>query len=244
MKGRIAARLCSMLLALAAAACSATTPIERPVSTAAEAVAQIATATPPAPTATPDALQSLLAQLEATPVRFVVPTALPETENPWRPPPYEAPLALRPEDHFYFLRPIPSGEVNWPHPLYRYGGTFFGENTVHTGVDLPADRGTPVLAAGSGVVVWEGFGLYRGIDDPDDPYGLAVAIRHDFGYAGQQLYTIYAHMDRSYVWLGQRVEAGQQIGEVGATGRVSGPHLHFEVRQGSTPVNPLAYLPR
>jgi murein DD-endopeptidase MepM/ murein hydrolase activator NlpD len=181
---------------------------------------------------TPDAIDQLLENLKATPVRFVVPTSVPDGAPAWRPPPYEPPLALRPEDHFYLYRPIPSDEVNWPHPLYRYGNTFFGESAVHTGVDLGADLGAPVLAAGPGEVVWVGYGLYRGFEDPTDPYGLAIAIRHDFGYQGKQLYTVYAHLQKAYVWLGQRVQGKEQIGEVGSTGHSTGPHLHFEVRLG------------
>jgi murein DD-endopeptidase MepM/ murein hydrolase activator NlpD len=154
----------------------------------------------------------------------------PEAVSLWRPPPYPAPWALRPEDHFIFARPIPSGEINWPNPGYRYGSTAFGELPVHTGVDLGAARHTPVLAAAAGEVVWVGFGLYRGVEDYDDPYGLAVALRHDFGYGRQRLYTAYAHLQSALVWPGQRVEAGEQIGTVGDTGFATAPHLHFEVR--------------
>ena len=167
-----------------------------------------------------------------TPGFLDLPTPFPEAVADWRPPPYPVPWSLRPEDHFYFSRPIPSGEVNWPHPQYRYGGTFFGEESTHTGVDLGAERGTPVLAVAPGEVVWTGYGFYRGRPDPNDPYGLAVAIRHDFGYDGDQLFTVYAHLSRSDVWRGQLVEAGQVIGTVGDTGHASGPHLHFEVRLG------------
>jgi murein DD-endopeptidase MepM/ murein hydrolase activator NlpD len=163
---------------------------------------------------------------------IVLPTLLPDALLDWRPPPYPAPWALRPQDHFFFTRPVPSGEVNWPNPSYRYGSTLFGEESIHTGVDLGAAPGTPVLAAGAGEVVWVGYGLYRGVYDEADPYGLAVAIRHDFGYQGQRLYTVYAHMETILVWDGQRVRAGEQIGSVGATGHASAPHLHFEVRLG------------
>jgi len=172
------------------------------------------------------------AQPFPTPGFSDIPTPFPDAVADWRPPPYPVPWSLRPEDHFYFSRPIPSGEVNWPHPQYRYGGTFFGEESTHTGVDLGAERGTPVLASAPGEVVWTGYGFYRGRADPNDPYGLAVAIRHDFGYDGEQLYTVYAHLSRSDVWRGQLVDAGQIIGTVGDTGHASGPHLHFEVRLG------------
>jgi murein DD-endopeptidase MepM/ murein hydrolase activator NlpD len=160
------------------------------------------------------------------------PTVFPAAVAEWRPPPYPAPWSLRPEDHFYFMRPIPSGEVNWPNPRYRYGGTYSGEESTHTGVDLGAVRDTPVLASADGEVVWTGFGLYRGAPDPNDPYGLAIAVRHDFGFGGEPLYTVYTHLASSRVWRGQRVLAGEEIGTVGDTGHASGAHLHFEVRLG------------
>ncbi|MCK4961558.1 MAG: hypothetical protein KAS19_03685, partial [Anaerolineales bacterium] len=98
----------------------------------------------------------------ATPFLLDFPAVVPYSTSVWRPPPYPAPWAIQPNDHFVFSRPIPSGEVNWPNQSYRYGSTLFGEENIHTGVDLGADRGTPVLAAGSGEVLWAGYGLYRG----------------------------------------------------------------------------------
>jgi murein DD-endopeptidase MepM/ murein hydrolase activator NlpD len=190
----------------------------------------------PSATSTQEATQIALNPMHGdtarTPLPVMIPTAAPSEELDWRPPPYPAPWALRAEDHYFFWRPIPSGQVNWPHPFYRYGSSYFGEAAIHTGVDLGADRGAPVLAAGSGEVVWVGYGLYRGIEDPTDPYGLAVAIRHDFGYQGQELFTVYAHMQSVFVWDGQYVQAGEQLGTVGSTGHSDGPHLHFEVRLG------------
>jgi murein DD-endopeptidase MepM/ murein hydrolase activator NlpD len=164
------------------------------------------------------------------PINF--PTSEPIPDPGWRPPPYPAPWAIQPQDHFYFTRPIPSGEVNWPNPSYRYGSTLQGEESIHTGIDLGASRGTPVLAAGDGEVIWVGYGLYRGIYDETDPYGLAVAIRHDFGYQGQPIWTVYAHMESIVVWDGQGVKTGDVLGTVGDTGHASGAHLHFEVRVG------------
>jgi murein DD-endopeptidase MepM/ murein hydrolase activator NlpD len=102
----------------------------------------------------------------------------------------------------------------------------------HSGVDIPAAAGTPVLAAADGVVVWAGFGLFGHGPNPNDPYGDAVSIKHDFGYLGQPVYSVYGHMSEVDVIYGQRVSAGQQIGLVGNTGKVTGPHLHFEVRVG------------
>jgi hypothetical protein len=141
---------------------------------------------------------------------------------------------LTPEDHFYFARPIAADEVNWPLADYRYGGVFF-EGEIHTGVDIPAPRGTPVLAVGDGKVVWAGYGLYRGVlGDRTDPYGLAVVIRHDFGYQGLHLYSVYGHLGQIDVARGQHVAMGEAMGLVGQTGKVTGPHLHFEVRIGES----------
>ena len=110
------------------------------------------------------------------------------------------------------------------------GASFSSSDIVHTGVDIPVPLNTPVLAAASGRVVWAGYGLYYGENNQDDPYGLAVTIRHDFGFEGQRLYSVYAHMDRILVVNGQIVQSGEQIGLVGTTGLTTGPHLHFEVR--------------
>jgi murein DD-endopeptidase MepM/ murein hydrolase activator NlpD len=164
------------------------------------------------------------------PLAFPTPGEVPVSI--WRPPLYQVPWAPGPHDHFYFVRPIAVDEVNWPLPDYRYGGIFPGTEIVHTGIDIDATRGTPVLAAGPGRVIWAGNGLYFGVYNPNDPYGIAVTIEHDFGYQGNPLYTVYAHMDRIDVVKGQRVETGTQLGIVGNTGFTTGPHLHFEVRIG------------
>ena len=164
-------------------------------------------------------------------LRLVFPEQTEQLNTDRRPPLYPVPWAKAPQDHFYFLRPILSDEIQWPLWEYRYGGMFF-EDVVHTGLDIPARVGTPVVAAGSGKVVWAGPGLYRGVKDLDDPYGLAIAILHDFGYQGESLFTVYGHLDRINVAYGQRVEAGELIGLSGETGKVTGPHLHFEVRIG------------
>jgi len=166
------------------------------------------------------------------PVRFVFPTPGPAPVSAWRPPLYPVPWALSPHDHFYLTRPIAANDKNWPLASYRYGYVYF-KDTVHTGVDIPNPLGTPVLAPGQGVVVWAGYGLLYGRHgNTSDPYGLAVAIRHDFGYNGDYIYTMYGHMSQIYVTEAQRVSKGDQIGAVGNTGESTGPHLHFEVRLG------------
>jgi murein DD-endopeptidase MepM/ murein hydrolase activator NlpD len=166
------------------------------------------------------------------PFRFIVPTPGAEPITGWRPPLYPVPWAVSAYDHFYFNRPIGADNVNWPLAEYRYGGVFFA-NVVHTGVDIDADKGTPILAAGPGTVISADWGLYtEAPGNIGDPYGQAVVVRHDFGYKGQTLYTIYAHMSEIIAVTGQHVETGDVLGLVGDTGVTTGPHLHFEVRLG------------
>ncbi|NUM43402.1 MAG: peptidoglycan DD-metalloendopeptidase family protein [Anaerolineales bacterium] len=174
---------------------------------------------------------TLLPGQTPTPFRFVFPTQAAVPVSAWRPPLYAVPFALTEHDHFYFARPIGANERNWPDPNYRYGGVFF-EGVTHSGVDIPAALGAPVLAAGSGKVVWAGYGFFSGPESPDDPYGLAVVVHHDFGYKGEDLFTLYAHMSQVDVIRGQYVTAGDQVGLVGETGFTTGVHLHFEVRIG------------
>ncbi len=184
----------------------------------------------PAPLLTPTATTSPEPGPTPAPVRFSLPTPGAEPVSVWRPPLYPVPWALSPVDHFYFTRPIAADQVNWPDPTYRYGGVFF-ENVKHTGIDIPADEGTPVIAAGPGTVTWAGWGLYYG--DPgntDDPYGQAVVIRHDFGYQGKPLFTVYAHLKEVDVARGQWLDTGDPLGLVGDTGATTGAHLHFEIR--------------
>lgn len=218
------------LLALLMAACA-----PQPVNTSTEIEPTEALVSETMPTA-----QLLEAPVPGPPLpvspraEVVLPDNVLNPVSAWRPPPYRIPLAILPTDHYYFTRPIPSGDVNWPNPRYRYGSTAFGEESTHTGVDLVADRSSPVVAAGDGEVIWVGYGLYGGVPDPTrtDPYGLAIAIRHDFGHQDQTLYSVYAHLESVNAWLGQRVSAGDPIGMVGDTGHASAPHLHFEIRTG------------
>ncbi|PJM93952.1 transglycosylase family protein [Streptomyces sp. CB01373] len=101
----------------------------------------------------------------------------------------------------------------------------------HTGVDFEVPTGTSVKAAAAGRVVSAGWG---------GAYGYQVVIRHADGH-----YTQYGHLSAISVRVGQTVAAGRGIGRSGATGNVTGPHLHFEVRTGpgfGTDVDPLAYL--
>ncbi|MEU2660880.1 peptidoglycan DD-metalloendopeptidase family protein, partial [Streptomyces sp. NPDC007325] len=112
-----------------------------------------------------------------------------------------------------------------------YGQRGAWSRGYHTGQDFAVPSGTPVRAVGPGRVVRAGYA---------GAYGYEVVIRHPDGR-----YTQYAHLSRVEVSAGQSVPGGRRIGRSGATGRVTGPHLHFEVRTGPSfgaDVDPLAYL--
>jgi murein DD-endopeptidase MepM/ murein hydrolase activator NlpD len=123
-----------------------------------------------------------------------------------------------------------SRQFQWPVQQGVVSSGFGMRNgAMHDGVDIAAPAGTPVYAADSGVVIFSG--TLHG-------YGNTVIIRHDDGYA-----TVYGHNERNLVSEGVRVARGQEIGEIGRSGRTTGANLHFEVRRGNVAQNPLAYLP-
>jgi len=115
--------------------------------------------------------------------------------------------------------------------MSSFGGRtdpFSGEGSIHTGVDLEAAMGTPVRAAADGIIVqadWEGG------------YGRLIIIDH-----GNGVQTFYGHLSTFGVVPGQEVRRGDVIARSGASGRVTSPHLHYEVRLGGTPVNPYPYM--
>lgn len=165
-----------------------------------------------------------------TPVDLVFPESV-ETPEPGKYPAlYNVPLALSLHDHFYLTRPVIIEEVNWPTSDFRYGFFDTKTNSLHTGFDFVGEIGDPILAAGDGEVIFTGYGLLKGTLDMEDPYGIAVMIKHSFGFEGNTLYTVYGHLQKSLVEDGQMVKAGETIGTIGITGNTSGPHLHFEVR--------------
>ncbi|PRY94106.1 M23 family metallopeptidase [Donghicola tyrosinivorans] len=103
-----------------------------------------------------------------------------------------------------------------------------GSRRMHFGVDFAAAYGTPLYATGDGVVIHAGW---------SSGYGRLVKIQHDFG-----IETRFAHLSKINVTKGQRVSRGDRIGDMGASGRVTGTHLHYEVRVGGKPVNPMVYI--
>jgi murein DD-endopeptidase MepM/ murein hydrolase activator NlpD len=133
-----------------------------------------------------------------------------------------------------------SGRFSWPErgPITQGFGCsdLLGEpydascatHHFHTGLDIGAAAGTPILAADTGVVSYEGW---------NGGYGNVIIVTHGNGYS-----TLYAHMSGFAVGSGGRVNRGQPIGYEGSTGYSTGPHLHFEVRVNGAYQNPLSYL--
>jgi murein DD-endopeptidase MepM/ murein hydrolase activator NlpD len=113
-------------------------------------------------------------------------------------------------------------------PFGQRTDPFSGEGAFHKGVDISAPTGTPVHATADGIVVFAEF---------ENGYGRLVKVDHGGG-----LSTYYAHLSRSFVRPGQELRRGELVGLVGTTGRVTAPHLHYEVRTNGTPINPYPYL--
>ena len=132
------------------------------------------------------------------------------------------------------LPPVGGGELSLPAngPITSGFGfrihPIFGNSRMHTGIDIGAPYGAPVWAADGGTVAY--VGTMSG-------YGNVVAIEHGGGLA-----TTYNHLSAFLVSEGQSVTRGSQIAAVGCTGYCTGPHLHFEVRVGGSPVDPIPYL--
>ncbi len=119
---------------------------------------------------------------------------------------------------------VATGRFLWPAPglltqsFWRW----------HPGIDVANSWGTNLVASDGGRVTWAGWGAY----------GIYVEIDHGNGFA-----TLYGHMSRTHVSVGQAVDRGQSIGLMGSTGRSSGSHVHFEIRYRGVPQDPLRYLP-
>jgi hypothetical protein len=124
-----------------------------------------------------------------------------------------------------------TGPVRFLRPVRAPIGDGFGwrGGRMHTGIDFPAPYGRRVGAAGRGVTTFAGWN--------SGGYGYLVVIRHRHHFS-----TWYAHLSRITTWRGERVVGGTRIGYVGATGRATGPHLHFEVRRYGRPINPISRL--
>ncbi|TMA44228.1 MAG: hypothetical protein E6J83_09160 [Deltaproteobacteria bacterium] len=108
--------------------------------------------------------------------------------------------------------------------LSPYGGG----REMHPGIDIQAAYGEPVAAGGSGEVIYAGR---------EPGYGRLVIVDH-----GRDVETFYGHLSKIFVREGQRISRGQDVGAIGASGRATGAHLHYEVRVNNEPVNPRRYL--
>lgn len=120
-----------------------------------------------------------------------------------------------------------TGEMQWPTPCRRITQYY---RYAHSGVDIACPTGTDILAADSGKVIRAQGGWNGG-------YGVMIEIDHGNGKR-----TLYGHLSSILVSVGESVDKGQHIGEMGSTGRSTGPHLHFEVRSGGVRQNPLHYV--
>lgn len=134
---------------------------------------------------------------------------------------YEIKLDHTPSQWPVASRKVTSWFGNRYHPVYR-------QYRYHSGIDIKASYGSKVTSAADGVVSFAG---YQG------GYGYTVIVDHGYGYQ-----TLYAHNSKIVVRKGQRVEKGQLICYSGNSGTSTGPHLHFEVRNGGKTVNPVLYL--
>lgn len=135
-----------------------------------------------------------------------------------------------------------AGKLTYPLPREYRITSKFGPRThpvtgergkLHTGIDFGAPKGTSILAAGDGRVIAAQWA---------NGYGNYVIIDHGDNEKGESIWTLYAHMSKITTKSGAYVEAGDKIGEVGATGTSTGHHLHFEVRKNQKAVDPAPYI--
>lgn len=127
----------------------------------------------------------------------------------------------------------PSSSIGFMHPL-AWAGSFssgygYRWGSFHAGIDIAAPAGTPIYAAASGVVTFSGYN--------SGGYGNLIIIDHGNGQE-----TYYAHNSSNYVRVGQQVSKGENIGSVGSTGNSTGNHVHFEIRNYGSPINPYSYV--
>jgi murein DD-endopeptidase MepM/ murein hydrolase activator NlpD len=131
--------------------------------------------------------------------------------------------------------PLPPTEVNGDPLLWPVSGRInsgYGPRgaSFHDGIDIAAPEGTPIQAIERGEVIYS---------DQLRGYGNMVIVRHKGG-----IVSVYAHNQINLVREGQQVDKGEVLAKVGSTGRVTGPHLHFEIRKNNATQDPLLYLPQ
>jgi hypothetical protein len=131
------------------------------------------------------------------------------------------------DGHFLFQNPIYPPDNTFVDITYRYGSTQNGAREPHHGVEFLNRLGTPVHAARDGVVQFASQDHEALYSPWADFYGNVIVIRH-----ADEMYTLYAHLSKVDVRIGDEVRAGDLIGEVGKSGVAIGSHLHFEIRKG------------
>jgi len=158
---------------------------------------------------------------------IIIPGGRPPATQVTIPIPTKTPTVTSPTPTKNINLPLPQGggKLLWP-TVHRRITQYF--SWYHPGLDIADNLGTPLLAADDGIV--EVAGWNRG------GYGYYIIVDHGGG-----LKTLYGHSSKILVSVGDRVERGQQIANMGSTGRSTGPHLHFEVRLNGRRVNPLKY---
>jgi murein DD-endopeptidase MepM/ murein hydrolase activator NlpD len=131
------------------------------------------------------------------------------------------------EDHIYLMDHTPTIWPTWGTTTSLFNERRYGY--WHKGFDIGNNTGTPIYSTAAGVVIYSGW---------HGSYGRKIVIYHGFGYT-----TVYAHLHRLNVSVGDEVEKGEVIGTMGNTGRSTGPHLHYEVLVDGIPNNPQNFLP-
>lgn len=169
------------------------------------------------------------------------PPTIPPTITPIPCDPHNADYCIT-NGHFILQRPIQPPANDSVDGTYRYASTANGTRDPHHGIEIGKDFGTLVQSAADGVVIFAGPDKQAVYSPWQNFYGNVVLIHHT-----EDLYTLYAHLSKILVTVGDTVQAGEKIGEMGQSGAATGSHLHFEVRRGEvehyfSTVNPELWL--
>jgi murein DD-endopeptidase MepM/ murein hydrolase activator NlpD len=151
-----------------------------------------------------------------------------------------------PQPHFWLIDPVQGGRKPLANGYYPYGWDGDGRFLLHNGADMPQDLGTLLLAAATGTVVVAGSDAEALYGWRCDWYGQLVIIELAETWQGQPVYLLYGHIRNIQVEVGERVQPGQVIAEIGVEGVSAVPHLHLEIRIGSNDFaatrNPMLWL--
>ncbi len=145
----------------------------------------------------------------------------------------DIPNFLDASNHFLFSRPFTNAYQTWGSYYYPYGTNGRNQYFWHFGIDIQNPQYTPMVAVADGTIIHAGPDSGAPPLGPwPDFYGQAVVIQHDQQWQGQPVYSLYGHVSRVLVRVGQKVKTGEVIAQVGQLGVALGPHLHLEVRLG------------